>query len=475
MMKRLVKLMFLLVFSSLLFACNESLQVSDDVPGLELKKAVLDCPVFMVYPNGTDDTGNLLQAFDDAKNAGPGSVVQLVEGEYFLNFVEIREFTGSFVGAGKGKTVITALTGLDCNALTTLKLYSYLIKFVGGDMLVGHMTIRAPSSFICGSGGVSGLLMFSDYTAQYNSINGHIRAMVDNVELLGMMIGTKYNASKGINAFPDTRATTGLTRSHIDLSVTNCVFDNLQYGIQYQNINGGEFVLGRKNNGNVFTSCYQPASCYDVINVDISAIGNTFIIPKGVYYGLDVINSPSSKFIFEPQTRKTLLKIEFNEFSLLGGDCGLYLHDHRRVTNPSENLPIVCEISHNKVLMTDEAYIAFSMIDLHSAVIRNNNFSGNGLYGCASGGCASGGYTENSLYLGNNFSNATFSVTSIFLNPRSRNCTIIGGSVGDNITDLGVNNRITGMNINNSDTPPGQSIVDNLHWIKEEMTNKDDE
>lgn len=475
MMKRLVRMMFLLVFSCLLLACNESLQVPDDVPGVDLKKANLDCPVYLVYPNGTDDTGNLLQAFEDASNAGPGSVVQLVEGEYFLNFIEIREFKGSFVGAGKGKTVITALTDLDCNALTTLKLYSYLIKFVGGDVLVSHMTIRAPSSFICGSGGISGLLMFSDYTAVYNSLEGHIRAMVDNVEFLGMKIGTKYNASKGINAFPDTRATTGLTRCHIHLTVTNCAFDNLQYGIQYQNINGGEFVLGRKNDGNTFTKCYQPASCYDVINVDIIATGNTFIIPKGVYYGLDVINTPNSKFISEPQTRNTLLKIEFNEFTLLGGDCGMYLHDHRRVTNPAENLPIVCEISNNKVHMTDEAYIAFSMIDLHSAVIRNNNFSGNGLYGCASAGCAAGGYNENSLYLGNNFSNATFSKTSILLNARSRNCTVIGGNAGDNVTDLGVNNRITGMNISYSDTPPGQTIVDNLHWIKEEMTNKDEE
>jgi len=66
--------------------------------------------VFKVYPNGIDDTEALMQAFNDAKAAGPGAVVQLSEGLFKIGFLdEIFDFNGYFLGAGKDKTIVSNL------------------------------------------------------------------------------------------------------------------------------------------------------------------------------------------------------------------------------------------------------------------------------------------------------------------------------------------------------------------------------
>jgi hypothetical protein len=76
---------------------------------------------------------------------------------------------------------------------------------------------------------------------------------------------------------------------------------------------------------------------------------------------------------------------------------------------------------------------------------------------------------ENGLLLGNNFSNTAFSVASVFLEPYTRNWTIVGGNLGESIIDLGENNIITGFNMLDSEDPFGQTIVDNLEEWREAM------
>ena len=70
----------------------------------------------------------------DAKAAGPGSVVQLLEGEYHLGLLEVYDFYGSLRGAGKDKTIITAIGGIDIDEIWARHLTVVLVKFVGGDV-----------------------------------------------------------------------------------------------------------------------------------------------------------------------------------------------------------------------------------------------------------------------------------------------------------------------------------------------------
>ncbi|MDZ7608613.1 MAG: hypothetical protein U5K79_24190 [Cyclobacteriaceae bacterium] len=72
----------------------------------QAKASKLTGPVIKVDPPGLDDTENLVQAFADAKAAGLGATVQLNEGTYYIDFILVKEFSGTFNGAGMGKTII---------------------------------------------------------------------------------------------------------------------------------------------------------------------------------------------------------------------------------------------------------------------------------------------------------------------------------------------------------------------------------
>ena len=86
-------------------------------------------------PTGVDDTVNLECAFEAAAAAGPGSTVQLMNGTYRIGQIEVNEFHGSFVGAGKEQTTITTLPELPCPGT-----WPILLQFTEGDVRVADLT-----------------------------------------------------------------------------------------------------------------------------------------------------------------------------------------------------------------------------------------------------------------------------------------------------------------------------------------------
>ena len=133
--------------------------------------------VYTVQCIGTNQTGALLEAFNLAI-ASPGSTVQLNEGTYYIDFIEVRDFMGSFKGAGKGKTIVTSLSGgLDCEELASMGYNAFLIKFIGGDVCISNMTLMAPSEPLCNAGWAwPGLLQIADYSDRYTSDYAYIQA-----------------------------------------------------------------------------------------------------------------------------------------------------------------------------------------------------------------------------------------------------------------------------------------------------------
>jgi len=414
-----------------------------------------------------------MQAFADAKNAGPGSVVQLVEGLYFIGFIEIREFTGSLIGAGKGKTIITALTGLDCDKIkTSEQKFTFLLKYIGGDVYMADLSFLAPSGGICstGDGKMSGLLEFSDYQTGYNSSNMHIKACVNNVEFIGQPLTINglpnFNISKGIRASCDSNGPSDLTRSNIDITITNCSFETIEYAVQYTTINNGSLVLGKQSNGNSFSGCKYSAQILDIINVTLSVTGNLFDVPKdGV--GLWVSNNKQNKFISESQQRKTVCNVDRNTFkTAVGGKYTIDISDQRRFLG--EQFPMLVHLKNNTVELEGGAAVGVNSVYLAGMVIRNNQFKGSSssfAVRIVSNGTT---FNEDGLMLGNNFSNFTSSYT-VLLNNKTRNWSIVGGNLGENVNNLGENNIITGMNVDTSEEPFGQTITDNLEAMRDGM------
>jgi hypothetical protein len=447
-MKTLKSFLFFITGICLLLSCSKSDQLTSglsDLSGDNLKGHDIGCgKVFVVKPNGTDDTGPLQKAFDDAIKAGPGSVIKLVEGNYYIGFIEIREFYGSFIGAGKGKTVITAKTGLDCNAIINQGLSPCLIGFVGGDILMCDLTLKTPEEPICADGNaIAGLLVFSDFTSIYTSVNNYINATVNNVGFIGHEFAQwNYSSWTGVAGTVNTASSSGLPRSHIDLKVTNCTFNDFGWGTQINGIKKGKSVIGTKNNGNVFTNIYEPVVFHECINdVKISVVGNRFNIPEGWYYGIDVDSYPSGWWIEEPLTKPVICNIEENEFNDQGGDEAIWLHDHEFALHPEDNIAMIVTMNNNRINMSAGANAGIVMLELQNPVYRNNTFSGTGNYGMYAFCDLPGIISKNGLILGNNFTQATFTNASIYLDYSTQNWMVIGNP-NATVINLGVNNVI---------------------------------
>jgi hypothetical protein len=450
-MKTLKSILFTAIGVCLFAACNKNEQTF--IPGgNEFQNDAFICgKVFKVRPtNGKDITADLKRAFDNATAAGPGSVVQLPAGEYELGFIEIREFYGSFTGAGKGKTIITVKTGLDCDALTNQNLYGWLISFVGGDINMSDMTLKYPKeTLVCEEGyGLTALVMFADYNAIYTSKNKYIKASVNNVEFIGDKLGPwDYNCWNALAAGNDDMSP-GITHSHVDLKITNCIFDSFGWGMQMIGIKEGKFTLGTKNNGNTFTNCAESAVFYSNINVSFELIGNKFNIPL-YSWGLEMDNSPNF-FVDEPQTKRPLYTIEGNEFNMVGSNGGIFMHDHRLVTNPDENLPVLFQVIDNQFNMSNDQATGtdvgtgIGMYEVKGLLLRDNKFTGTGEYGIwVSPLVEVATYAENGLILLNNFSNTTFVQATILLDVLTKNWNVIGkGLSNETIINLGTNNVI---------------------------------
>ena len=451
-MKTLFRFLFFMACVSLLAACNKSDKFFNDTSSSEtLKCTPINSHVFVVSPNGTDDTYNLQQAFENAKAIGHGSVVKLVKGEYHLGFIEIREFSGSFIGAGKGKTIISANTGLATGDISGIGELPVLIKFVGGDITIRDMTIQTPQGYCGINDDLYGLMLFSDYSVQYESKNSYIKGLVDNVEFIGHLGGYWgwYNCYYGILATHDSN--TGSKLSNIDKTVINCTFNTLAYGINMTLINKGRLIAGARDGGNIFTNCFEGSTFWcNIDNVEISITGNTFNIPVGCY-GSDVDNGWPLYSSLELQTKAPLVNIESNIYNKTGGEMtweytANWIHDYQNSIHPEANLPMVISIRNN-LLNLDQTAVGMTLISTKNVVVSNNNFKGNGYYGIyAFVGCQCGYLSENGHVIGNDFSKATFSMAAVYLDASTKNWIVVGNN-GGTIENDGINNVIRGMNV----------------------------
>jgi len=71
--------------------------------------------------------------------------------------------------------------------------------------------------------------------------------------------------------------------------------------------------------------------------------------------------------------------------------------------------------------------------------------------------------------LGNNFSTAVLNSGAVYLSKDTRNWTIVGGNIKEQVIDRGIDNIITGMNVSTSETPLGYSVSAKLSKINQLM------
>lgn len=475
-MKTLKILMFLIGLAGMMFSCSKSDPAGFYLPDFSGKNAgalsLTDGAVFIVEPDGSDDTPTILQAIMDAKAAGPGSVVQLLEGEYHLGLLEVYDFYGSLRGAGKNKTIITAIGGIDVDEIWARHLMVDLVKFVGGDVNLSHFTMQTPPGALSiggpGMGHIYSLLNFSSFNAFYEpgNENRSINVVIDNVSFKGQLLDGGPGYVFGYNCMLAVR--TGMDfynpydwqgdkvpRQKINFKITNCEFETFVYGIGL-NIKNGKVIIGEKNNGNIFRNLDQCGGVWEFRDSEINIEGNTFnTIPSG--YGLDLDDWQwyPSLLKDEPPTKATLFNVQNNVFNIDYHNYGLWLRNVRRTKYPGD-IPVAFLLRNNQFNMTDASYAIISL-QTQGTVIRNNKFSGNGNVGIYLSSLNVDG-----LALGNNISTAEFSRCAVYLGKTTKNWTIVGGNTKGNVINEGVDNIITGINVSASDISLGERISETL-------------
>lgn len=470
-MRTLKKVLFFLVFAGLFVGCNKDEAFIRETPEVDLKSGAAKVAVFMVQPSGGDDTPAIMQAFNDAKAAGPGSVVQLVEGEYHLGFLEIRDFYGALKGAGKGKTIITAHSIINMSPIWAKNLFPDLVKFVGGNVMISHLSIQTPSGIITtggpGRGHIASLFSFAMGNATYELLNENrsINAVIDHVSFKGNFLAggigffyNTYNCFYAVRAGYDIRTApaNSVPRNKVNIKITNSDFDTFSYGVVLVALKNSMVVIGENNKGNVFNNLEKAAGIWDSRAVNMQLEGNTFNIPE-LCWGFDHSDYPSYPILKnEAETEASICNIQNNVFNLTNADYGIYLRNQRHYLNPGET-PVAFQIRNNQFNMTDgNPWGIYSEIT-KGAVIRNNQFKG---YGYQALGLVLN--SQGGLVLGNNFSTAQFSSAAIYLNPTTRDWSVVGGNLKDKVINLGENNVIAGMNVSTSDEPLGRAISQKL-------------
>jgi len=464
-MKKLKFIVLIFTFFGLIMGCSKDEVLVDELGEMSLKK-VIKAPVFVVEPNGVDDTENLEKAFIDAIAAGPGAVVQLTEGEFYIDLIEVREFNGSLEGAGKGKTIISTIANLSVDEFIDKNLDVVLINFVGGDVFVRDLTIHTPQGPLS-EGSIDflfGQLGFCAITAQYVATDEYVNATVDNVEFITQgFVYTGLLVESGFWIGPED----GIPLGDIDISVTNSSFSGpfWGYGALLMEIREGNIMVGSKSNGNIFNNC--DLGIWHNVNINASVNNNTFMRKNG-WFPLQIVNGPwredASQF---PQAFQSFCNIENNTFNVSSSSGVVILNDYRRFF-PSYEIPMLVEVKGNKIHTEGNGmFTAMGCLNLSEAVIRNNKFTGTADFGVRLFSQWPGGVlSENGLLLGNNFDNSEYSLTTVLLGNGTKNWTIVGGDLGELIWDFGENNIITGFNNQTSEVPIGQTIVDNLENIK---------
>jgi hypothetical protein len=460
-MKKLIIGIFGLVLI-IFYSCSKELIEPDqtgDLKDLTCGKGNLNKPhgpVFTVSPS-EDATQALIDAFAAAKEAGPGAVVQLEEGQYDIGMIEVRDFDGYFRGAGKQKTIISNLPDLPCNDWWLINNCPFLLQFVGGDIKITDMTIRIkdgspcadmPESYTSVFGDmIASVLILADYTTTYFPANHRIDGVVNNVDILSGIIdaennpyGKSFNVNMSIYCGSSMWMPSGSDPlSSGNITLTGCRFD--------KNVTGPDFwgfdeTSNIKIENNVMAGSFWGVFLGCNLGTNIIVKNNNFKDAFGTDMYID-----DSDWGMQPNLvckKRTEITISGNSFQTSPGLTSLTILDSRRTAFPDEGFPQMIDVKFN-TFTTQEGGIAIMGSNFVDAKIWNNRFSGTGTVGVMLDGTeATNTWAENNKVMGNNFSNATYTDANVYLGPYTMNNKVVGVST-DKVIDLGVNNKVIGV------------------------------
>lgn len=469
--------------------------------------------VFYVYPSGDTsgetDWANIMAAFEQAKAAGSGNVVELEAGVFYIHkTIQVANFSGTVRGQGKNITVLTDAPGVrfglseppiepapaflsfnldeggwpNPNVAANLTFEGFTIhvegktefwsdwsdRFVREDNLLiniyGRYTFNPdgtvkeePFSVAYVNTTFNDLKLTADIGPGYLNTPGNA---VGAISLWGV---SYYEAIDGDGDGIPTilwKTNQWLSGKH---TISNCEFDGFWYApifikglkdstVKIKNINA--------KNSRVAINMADISNCNIKVSHVVTENCSGFVIRQGE----DAIRGASfdpypkkmpepSSFLFTHNEINMPQNSKHSGFELwnLAGEVGVQAADvvisNNKIHSPSHLAPFGPIFSY--------------FID--NVVVTNNIITGEGRTAIYVG--PYGHSAEGWLLKGNNVQNFNASWGQIYLGPGTSECTVVGKSNKDNVVDNGTNNKLIGVN-NMGQRELGQDIKEAIEKKK---------
>lgn len=275
-----------------------------------------------VLPTGVDDTQNLRCAFNSAVAAGEGKTVRLEEGTYYTRQIVVKNFSGTFTGAGADRSVLTNLPNLYVtpvnmyfNAPSANNPWPSLVAFVGGNFQVSDLGIH-----ITGTTPTTGWTIFGLPTLYWMAhgfvvLGTRANAVFSHVDVEGEYAPSAtadFNLGNGIffEGFIG-EVSPPISGSFVLLDST---FRNLESSAPIFNVSDASIQISRNNFQNGFDAM-------DVEGLLNSRYEFSFNTVEGGLFGGDAFDAPSVATV--AQVTDSRILVTNNVFS--GPQYGVYL------------------------------------------------------------------------------------------------------------------------------------------------------
>ena len=460
-----MKKMLFLVFGALcllITSCSKDagFDYGQDPPDALLKNGHTHGPVVVIPPSGGNDTYELLTAINAAE---PGTVIQLTEGTYTIDYIEVYGFAGTLKGAGRNKTIL-----IPGNVETVPQINRNLLgtwwRIIGGDVTISDLSFRtgdgSPIDDIDPwyTNALSCVLAINNYNMDYQPLNPQpMNFKMTRVDIIGGKLnpdqtgyaGCDYNVIMSIWLGTDVYWPVGdviLTSGSYNIS--DCYLEYVMDGFESFSFGENAVLIADRNRiHDCLTGIYCTASYNSRIFLKNNVLSNELV--SGIFiedqdYGLlgNIHPFKSCEYV-----------VTGNRFFIPEGSVGLEVKDNGGVMHPDIYQPIHSLIKNNIFSLTGGS-TGVSCENSVNAVVRNNCFSGEGKTGVyVDGVMVTDGWTgepigmgeaKNALILGNNFTGLSATDADIVLGEMSSNCTVVGNGK-ESVIDLGTDNKIVSM------------------------------
>lgn len=447
-MKKIRYLIYLFLAGMLFFSACEK----DSLPTLpdnDLKKSAKAKThmgnAILLEPEGADyDTDNLMAAFAEAKEHGPGAVIHLAEGEFYLDYVEVHDFDGWLKGSGMNKTIIHPHP----DGIRVPSISAYHMNFIGGNIKISDMYFEFAEETVTQPWAgdwtfVHDVIKFNYDPGTSNPVN----AMVKNVKFSGIYAPNNYTAYNVNNAI-------GISGSLYNfygpipgnLIVENCEFYTLDAPVLCVGLEKGQFKYG----GSPQKANYSDDTNFGLMlldNKDLEVVISNNTFSKVHIRGIDIEQGE-----FPPELGIYPSNIEFqirnNKISLDNASLPIYIQEGLSYTDPSLYSSGI--ISKNEI-----GFANWGVYMLYNFAMNNVNISANKMLGESYFGFYIGGAASNNNIINNDFNNQSGAFSHIWLGPNTYDNKIICDP-STIIWDDGTNNLIRGPHMmGNSMNAPG--------------------